>query len=475
MPSSADLRPLRCHLLIGPPASGKTTLASVLAELTGALVLTAETDPERLHQQVGDAVSAGTSVIIDGDHCHRHERLMVTQGFMQVPPVQWIGWWLTTPLDQCLTWNNRREHPVEPARITTAHRNLPTATYTPPTSVIKRLNSALQNDPDADTKKAEKLAELAQTSVNRGRSALREEGFTYVVAIDPSTGTDLHRRCGESLSGMDAAIVNANNRKQGIQLHRYSLLLDLERLIYLIRLLLEFPGLEFGDGQSTSSLALSDIDRLRRTFRFNPDASLPPAEALFCERAAFALRHRHGPCYGDEDAIADDLGWLLDQGFVSALPVLTPVKPGEATPQVLQARHSGAGFPAAADLAVFQRQFGLLRHLIQNPFDHPRAEDSDDEALHLPRRSAAEQPRRASGEQPVSKLRMRRRSASLRMHLLSRLQEVEGVSYGRLKRGKLVEPLDTSSPQVRTLDKDIELLIGGYGFRDILFHHHGSN
>ena len=34
--------PLRCHLLIGPPASGKTTLAGVLAELTGAVVLSTD-------------------------------------------------------------------------------------------------------------------------------------------------------------------------------------------------------------------------------------------------------------------------------------------------------------------------------------------------------------------------------------------------------------------------------------------------
>ena len=35
-------RPLRCHLLVGPPASGKTTLAAVLAELTGAVVLSTD-------------------------------------------------------------------------------------------------------------------------------------------------------------------------------------------------------------------------------------------------------------------------------------------------------------------------------------------------------------------------------------------------------------------------------------------------
>ena len=48
--------PLRCHLLIGPPASGKTTLAAVLAELTGAIVLS--TDGLR-RELFGDAVVQG--------------------------------------------------------------------------------------------------------------------------------------------------------------------------------------------------------------------------------------------------------------------------------------------------------------------------------------------------------------------------------------------------------------------------------
>jgi hypothetical protein len=47
---------LRCHLLIGPPASGKTTLAGVLAELTGAVVLS--TDVVR-HELFGDAAVQG--------------------------------------------------------------------------------------------------------------------------------------------------------------------------------------------------------------------------------------------------------------------------------------------------------------------------------------------------------------------------------------------------------------------------------
>lgn len=86
--------PLRCHLLIGQPASGKSTLARSLAPL-----LSAPGDPparvlstdrirqelfgdaavqgpwieieQRLHQRIQDAVAAGFPVIVDATHARR--------------------------------------------------------------------------------------------------------------------------------------------------------------------------------------------------------------------------------------------------------------------------------------------------------------------------------------------------------------------------------------------------------------------
>ena len=105
--------PLRCHLLIGPPASGKTTLAGVLAQLTGAVVLSTDVvrgelfgdaavqGPWRdiealLHQRLREAVAAGTPVILDATHARRPWRLAITQGLSLPAPVEWIGWWLST-------------------------------------------------------------------------------------------------------------------------------------------------------------------------------------------------------------------------------------------------------------------------------------------------------------------------------------------------------------------------------------------
>ncbi|MFM7265389.1 MAG: AAA family ATPase, partial [Cyanobium sp.] len=98
-------------MLIGPPASGKTTLAGVLAQLTGAVVLSTDVvrgelfgdaavqGPWRdiealLHQRLREAVAAGTPVILDATHARRPWRLVITQALSLPVPVEWIGWWL---------------------------------------------------------------------------------------------------------------------------------------------------------------------------------------------------------------------------------------------------------------------------------------------------------------------------------------------------------------------------------------------
>jgi energy-coupling factor transporter ATP-binding protein EcfA2 len=117
----ATAAPLRCHLLIGPPASGKTTLARSLAPLLTApgeppaLVLSTDAIrtevfgdaavqgpwidiQQRMQQRLIEAVAAGIPVIIDATHARRPWLLALTQALPLPGPVEWIGWWLYTPL-----------------------------------------------------------------------------------------------------------------------------------------------------------------------------------------------------------------------------------------------------------------------------------------------------------------------------------------------------------------------------------------
>lgn len=479
MPTSPESQPLRCHLLIGPPASGKTTLARVLAQLTGATVL--NTDDLRaelfgdastqgpwaeieqlLHRRLREAVADRTPVILDATHCQRPWRLAITQALELPAPVQWIGWWLTTPLEQCLQWNQQRDRQVDPAVITRMHGYLPSLAYKPPARVAEKLKS----NPEQLAREQRKLR---QTFLDRQRNELREEGFADVVMIEPATIRELDGQCSSALVEIDHNIAYAAKRRERFRLHRYSRLLDLERLIHLIRLLLEFPGLKFTGAQGADnregSISL-EVSTLQSSFRYRVSDPLPPEDAPFASRAAFVLAHRHGPCYGDPDAVEADLVWLERQGFVAVDSVVTAIEPGPPTPEVLQAMATGAGFPAAADRPVFQRQLALLRHLIQNPFDRSPSQAELEQDLmggksgRRGRRRflSSSSPDTVTGTNPGPAVvapqgRERLRSPGVREHLLQRLETIAGVSY---------------DGQVRRLDKDIEQLLTPYGFRNPL-------
>ena len=468
---------LRCHLLIGPPASGKTTLAEVLAEVVGGEVLSTDAIRAELygdasiqgawsdvettyHARICKAVAEGIPIILDATHGQRPWRLAITQALHLPAPVQWIGWWLTTELEQCLAWNQARERQVDATVIERIHGYLPSATYVPDPTFLRKLNA----DP---AQRAEKLAKQARVFLDKQSRTFREEGLAYLATLNPASIPDLASYCRSVLADMDRSIQAAFNRRQGIVLHRYSRLLDLERLLYLIRLLLEFPGLEFYDHtQDPPAEFRADVAQLRKSFRFQRDTPLPgPDEATFAVRAAFALSHRHGPCFGDVHAIEQDLDWLWHQGFTTAFTISGVVDPGSATTQVREAMDAGAGFPQAADRHIFQRQLGLLRYLIQNPFDAPDDNSNLDPDLRLDgrrltrRKSQCLDAEQATGSSP--KRRAERQSASLRLHLLDKLQQLYPT-------GDKEQELDKQ--QLSTLDKDIELLITGYRFRNLLSH-----
>lgn len=499
MPDSSEMAPLRCHLLIGPPASGKSTLAAVLAEQIGAVVLSPDALREELfgdaghqgpwpeieaelHQRLKKNVAAGTPVILDATHCQRPWRLAITQALELPAPVQWIAWWLTTPLKQCLAWNQQRQRQVEEGVITRMHANLPAAVYEPADSFLEKLNRTLAGDPDFKDKREEKLRDQAKQFLGRQRNAFREEGFAHVIAINPAAGDgSLVEDTQSELDAISGSIANAANRRSKIELHRYSRILDLERLIFLIRLLLEFPGVELFDPRVG--------EELRKSFRFAAQAPLPEEEdCLFATRCAFALHHRHGPCYGDENAIAEDLHWLKEEKFVTLadLPVQGPIEPGEPCERVEQMKDAGAGFPAAADRHVFQRQLGLLRHLLHNPFDHPTA-SSFNEPYVKPLKEVVQEARKQSETVAHEERSMPGRQArndhglprefipSLRVYLLFRLRQLDVADYSSNRRSYQNWEIQPDAPQLRTLDKDLELLIKGYGFTTIHRRDHGQN
>ncbi len=174
---------LRCHLLIGPPASGKTTIAALLAPLLDAEVFSTDRireelygDPmiqghwheveEQLHARIQASVAAGRSVLIDATHAQRAWRLALTQRLELDRPVEWIGWWMRTPLEVCLEWNKRRARQV-------------------PEQVVQQFAAALGN---------------------RDFQPSRSEGFAVLVDYDPTAGRDPAEELAAEISRLDKRI-----------------------------------------------------------------------------------------------------------------------------------------------------------------------------------------------------------------------------------------------------------------------------
>ena len=324
-------KPLRCHLLIGPPASGKSTIANLLAIELGARVLSTDLireelygDPfiqghwpeiaEALHGRLKASVAEGQAVIVDATHAKRPWRLAILQALALPQPVEWIGWWLTTPIDTCLEWNRGR------------HRKVPEA-------VIHQFTAALADPVFAPD---------------------RSEGFSALIDFDPSLQSDLTAGLRDCLKGLEKRIAAARNREKVKERHGYSRLLDLERLLYLLQLMSRYPGLSAKDPATGEELETI----------CNP---LP--EGDLAQRAGVYLSRLRGECYGDAEALARDLQWLEAQGFFQVAPVTTAI---EAPAAGAGLDSNLGGWPALADSTVFLRVMTLLRHLLQTPFDQQK-------------------------------------------------------------------------------------------------------
>jgi hypothetical protein len=206
------------------------------------------------------------------------------------------------------------------------------------------------------------------------------------------------------LAGLDKRIRSATNRERKLQRHGYSRLLDLERLLYLIRLLSTWPDLAATDPASAEEL----------------EAILSPLpQGDLADRAAAFLGRLHGECFADATAIRADLAWLEANGFYSAVPVAAPIQLAEVPQRKRGDAASGAshgGLPPMGDGPVFLRVMTLLRHLLQQPFDRPAE-----------------------------------RGANLHQHLIAATEAIPGAYL---------------SGETATLRKDLEKILTPYGFRN---------
>ena len=117
------------HFLVGPPSSGKSTFARQLIQLnpTARIVSTdairallfgdesIQGDWLLVEQmvlfQMQEAFDAGCPVIYDATNAKREWRQSILGQVSRIN-VQWIAWYLQTPLSVCKAWNAKRQRQV---------------------------------------------------------------------------------------------------------------------------------------------------------------------------------------------------------------------------------------------------------------------------------------------------------------------------------------------------------------------------
>ncbi|MBC6477826.1 MAG: hypothetical protein GDA56_08565 [Hormoscilla sp. GM7CHS1pb] len=138
------------------------------------------------------------------------------------------------------------------------------------------------------------------------------EGFVAVHQINPAQEKAIGEVIREKIKSIPRSITNRKSRTAKYTLHRYSRLRDFERLMHLIALTIEYPGI--GNLQTTAPQILENI------FRTVP--KFPTA----IEEITAIVSKRRGQIYANPQELAIDLEWLERNGIIGTREVDAEIK-----------------------------------------------------------------------------------------------------------------------------------------------------
>jgi predicted kinase len=322
------MKPLICHLLVGPPACGKSTFASqwlarspdyswistdaIRAELFGDAAhqgawtqIAAEAIP-----RIRTSILDGRPVIYDATNAKRVWRMEFLQHFSQDildGNVLWMAWLFKTSLETCKARNEGRDRQV-------------------PENVIDSFFNWLRTFPP----------EVA-------------EGFAGVYTVPYTDGAFDFEAIETKIADLPRAIQNRKNKNASRELHPYSSLLEFERLMYLIAVLMHYPGL--GNLEQTNPALLK---------RETQQQNFPQFSRAESEISAL-IASRYGKIYADEFAISQNLVWLERNGIVNAPYTSTSLDLPNHTRVPFDQLHR------YSDREAFERLMHLIRFIAHHP------------------------------------------------------------------------------------------------------------
>ncbi|MFM6409213.1 MAG: AAA family ATPase, partial [Microcystis sp.] len=225
-------KPVICHFLIGLPASGKSTFAQFLAEEINAVVVSTDEIRAQLYgdaanqgiwadievevlDQIKTAVEKDQPVIYDATNAMRPWRLDFLYKTVNSFNIQWIGWHLQTSVEKCKQRNQQRERQV-------------------PDEVIDKMNANLQANPPESN-----------------------EGLLKIYPVPVRDNSFDLNEIRKSIKGFKRLLANIANLNKNKVFHPYSRLLDFERLMHLMSVIINYP--EIGNLAETEPENLKEI------------------------------------------------------------------------------------------------------------------------------------------------------------------------------------------------------------------------
>ena len=333
MVDQAEPLPLICHCLIGPPGAGKSTLAQqwvkrsphyqwistdrVRQDLFGDAATQGnwpQVEAEVI-RQIKAAIANDTPVMYDATNAKRAWRLDLMQKLAD-RSTQWMAWWLKTPLKQCKAYNQRRDRQVEDA-------------------VLENMYAAIKAMPP-----------------------IPAEGFIAVNPVPLKNEAVDFDAIEHKIQRLPQSVLQRQRRQAQCQLHPYSSLLAFERLLYLMAILLAYPG--------AGHLQHADAALLQQVLQLN---DLPHFDSSVSEISAL-IRGKYGALYAETEAIARNLHWLQANHIVNAPYTTQPISVLEVEGPATFALHR------YSDRDVFKRLISTLRFIVHHPFLHAPAQGS---------------------------------------------------------------------------------------------------
>lgn len=298
-----------CHLLIGPPGSGKSTIAAQWCEREPDKVwVSSDQVRERLYgdaaiqgnwadieQEVGrdirTAIEAGRSVIYDATNVRRAWRMGLLQQVNgedwlsdEMPAAQWMAWQIETSLATCLRRNKSRDRQV-------------------PQTVVEQFYDWMQRE-----------------------EVRRSEGFVAVNAVPLKRGRVDWDAVDMLIEQVPTQIKQRRNRYRSLDLHPFSNELAFERLLILISVLVRSPGIR-------------DIEEIAKQ-----------------------ITKQYGAIYAEPKSLEWNLNWLMGNGIVNSGYTTNPFELGIASGRVV-----GEFAHGYSDRSAFVRLMETVRFLVHHP------------------------------------------------------------------------------------------------------------